>query len=160
MRGARLILAASLGALALAAAASPARAPLSAQRSCTSWRLVASPTPPNAAWSVLEGVDARSPANASAVGWYTNNGPGELTYAQHWDGTAWTYIPTPNGPPINGYTDNRLNDVAVLGSADAWAVGYDTRPDERDGPLAEHWDGRGSGASSRFRQLGSEPSTQ
>jgi hypothetical protein len=140
MRRALLTFAAALGVLGLTAAASPGRAPLSADRACTRWRLVASPAPPDADWTALEGVDARSSSNAWAVGWYTNHSPGALTYTQHWDGKAWTYVPSPNGPLT--LSDNQLNDVAVVGSADTWGVGFDTRsPDDRDEPLFEHWDG-------------------
>src|SRR4051794_2609677 len=141
----RLIVVAGLVAFALAAVASAGPASTSAGASCTRWRSIPSPMPPDAEWTVLEGVYARSATDAWAVGWYENLGyANEYTYAQHWDGKAWTYVPTPNAPPpTDSLPFNRLLDVVVVGSADAWAVGYDnSRADYRDEPLAEHWDGR------------------
>ena len=54
-------------------------------------------------------------------------------------GCGWQIVPSPNA----GASHNRLDDVAVLGSADAWAVGnyeeYDGGPTH---PLIERWDGQ------------------
>ena len=145
MHGARWIFAASLSALALVVVASAAPAPASMGRSCTRWRLVASPMPPNAEYNVLEGVDTRSSTDAWAVGWYENHDyANQYTYAEHWDGKAWVAVPTPNAPPPSkNLPFDRLEDVAVLGSADVWAVGFDNSgPDDLNEPLIEHWDGQ------------------
>src|SRR5206468_2970717 len=49
-------------------------------------------------------------------------------FAIHWDGSAWSTVPTPNA---NG----ALRSVAVVAANDVWAVG------DASGPLIEHWNG-------------------
>src|SRR5262249_15305031 len=66
--------------------------------------------------------------------------PGQLaplhtTLIEHWDGTAWSIVPSPNSAS-GGY----LAGVAALSSTNVWAVG------STDGvyigqTLIEHWDG-------------------
>ncbi|WP_377270990.1 hypothetical protein [Peterkaempfera sp. SMS 1(5)a] len=51
-------------------------------------------------------------------------------------GGGWVTEPT---PAPDGYPDGRLDDVAVLGPEDAWAVGTAEGPDTT--ALIEHWDG-------------------
>jgi len=84
----------------------------------------------------LLGVSASGPNDAWAVG-NTNalNAASHDTLAAHWDGTAWTIVPTPAA--ASGGRLASLDDVADFGPANAWAVGQgkDARP------LAEHWDG-------------------
>ena len=84
----------------------------------------------------LLGVSASGPDDAWAVG-NTNaiSAASHDTLAAHWDGTAWTIVPTPTA--ASGGRLASLYDVADLGPANAWAVGQgkDARP------LAEHWDG-------------------
>ena len=59
------------------------------------------------------------------------------TYIQHWNGTSWSIVPSPNGPA----TDNSLRGVSGAASNDVWAVGV-TGPSFTDnGALAMHWDG-------------------
>ncbi len=53
---------------------------------------------------------------------------------------GWTVVPTVDPSA----TKNVLNAVAVLGAADAWAVGHFTAPDQDDdglNMLTEHWNG-------------------
>ena len=84
----------------------------------------------------LLGVSASGPDDAWAVG-NTNSisAASHDTLAAHWDGTAWTIVPTPAA--ASGGRLASLYDVADLSPANAWAVGQgkDARP------LAEHWDG-------------------
>jgi hypothetical protein len=62
------------------------------------------------------------------------------TLIEHWDGTGWQVIASPN---VTSY--NYLNAVSVVSASDIWAVGiYDTN--RKDGTaiaqtLIEHWDG-------------------
>jgi hypothetical protein len=99
----------------------------------------------------------RLPARAAALGgegddvWtVSTRGP-----AARWNGAAWQAITVPElGPPENaGSPRAHLDDVAVLGPGDVWAVGgmswlvpgaYDEQgePLERLRPVALHWDGR------------------
>jgi hypothetical protein len=66
-------------------------------------------------------VAATSPTDAWAVGIpYTNTGTKSLI--EHWDGTTWTRVPTPNPN-----SDSYLSAVAATSPANAWAVGSGQR---------------------------------
>lgn len=67
----------------------------------------------------LRAVDVVSAADVWVVGDRRAGIIGSATVAAHWDGTAWTREPTPNGNP-NGF--NNLNGVAAAGGT-VWAVG-------------------------------------
>jgi hypothetical protein len=53
-----------------------------------------------------------------AVGRY-NNGSANRTLITHWNGSAWSVVPSPNG----GAFDNELAAVAAAAPDDIWAVG-------------------------------------
>jgi hypothetical protein len=56
------------------------------------------------------------------------------TLTEHWNGTAWSIVPSPNVDP----NDNGLNGVAAVGSTNVWAVG---QHGNGSGTLVEHWNG-------------------
>jgi len=102
------------------------------------WAIVPAPNVGFEANSLAR-VAVISPADAWAVGTYANHGstfrPQTLT--EHWDGHAWTYVPSPSV----GTGMNDLKDVAAVAAADVWTVGSaDTSTSTVS--LAEHWDGR------------------
>jgi hypothetical protein len=98
----------------------------------TAWAVVPSPNPGGSSDTELNAVAATSSTNAWAVGFY-NNGTTARSLIEHWNGTAWTIVPSPN--PV-GSRDTRLNAVATTSSTNAWAVGF-----SRTHGLIEHWDG-------------------
>ena len=54
----------------------------------------------------------------------------------HWDGTAWSVVPSPDVNQLNNY----LWSVAGASATDAWAVGfYDTGTQLKS--MTQHWDG-------------------
>jgi hypothetical protein len=62
------------------------------------------------------------------------------TLAEHWDGAAWTRMPTHITPDYSdGYQDYFLHDVAVAGGR-AWVVG-DLQAYHIDRALVERWNG-------------------
>ncbi len=103
-----------------------------------SWSVVPSvdPDPQN---NRLLGVTAISHNDVWAVGFLQDyDGVNEIdhTITEHWDGTAWSVIPSPN-PSDFTY----LYGVTAASSDDVWAVGlYHT---SKDNALAMHWDGDG-----------------
>jgi hypothetical protein len=101
----------------------------------TSWKQV---TSPNAGGSshdnVLNGVAATSSTNAWAVG-YFYNGTTDQTLIEHWNGTSWKQVTSPN--PGGSSDDNILNGVAATSSTNAWAVG-DYYNGTTDQTLATH----------------------
>jgi hypothetical protein len=71
-----------------------------------------------------------------AVGRY-NNGSINRVLIEHWDGTGWTVVPSPNANSTYG---DWLSSVAALSANNIWAVGNSGTPDSYQ-PLIEHWDG-------------------
>jgi hypothetical protein len=106
----------------------------------TAWTHVPSPNPGSD--SYLAGVAATSPANAWAVGRSANPKAANSakTLILHWDGTAWTRVPSPSPGPSSA-----LYGVAATSPTDAWAVGgsLGTNPDGSTSgkTLILHWDG-------------------
>ncbi len=111
---------------------SPMMLPAGAAARGCAWHKVPSPSIGGVLWGVL----ALSNTDAWAVG--SNGGSG---IAEHWDGTRWTWIPSPQP----GNYANDLNGVAALSSSDVWAVGshqnYKGMYQEPQKTLVEHWDG-------------------
>lgn len=75
--------------------------------------------PPVGGPGSLNSVTAISATDVWAVGSY-NDGTAERTLTMHWNGTAWSVVPSPNGV----YTDSLLNGVSGTSSGDVWAVGH------------------------------------
>ena len=94
----------------------------------TSWAIQKSPDTSAQQDNVLYGVTCVSASSCWAVGYYFN-GANSQTLVEHWDGTSWTIITSPN---TSATTDNILNSVTCTSAADCWAVGQ---------TLIEHWDG-------------------
>src|SRR5438270_13536251 len=60
------------------------------------------------------------------------------TLIEHWDGSAWRVVPSPNV----GTNDNVLQGVAATSGTNAWAVGDYLNSDLTSyETLIEHWDG-------------------
>jgi hypothetical protein len=79
-------------------------------------------------------VAAISPTDAWAVGEQNLN----QTVIEHWNGTAWTVVPSPS-LTASGVQDV-LSGVSEIGSSDVWAVGFSSNLGTGK-TLAEHWDG-------------------
>jgi len=75
-----------------------------------------------------------------SVGNSTNPGPTDQTLAEHWDGTSWSIVATPN--PGGATFSNDLNGVIAISTNDVWAVGaYATSAGAN--AFAMHWNGSG-----------------
>jgi hypothetical protein len=106
----------------------------------TAWKLVPSPNPGGPTNNqLLQGVAATSASNAWAVGFYFNGTTGVLTLIEHWNGSAWAQVPSPN-PGITRPRANVLTGVAATSASNAWAVGYYSNG-TADQTLIEHWNG-------------------
>ena len=104
----------------------------------TVWSVVPSPSP-GTQHNSLSGMVVLTANDAWTVGYYWMAGSGNpyLALAEHWDGTAWTVVPTPNiGANVNG-----LNAVTAVNAHDLWAVGTYRNSFAPYWPLALHWDG-------------------
>ncbi len=73
-----------------------------------------------------------------AVGVQTIGG-NDRTLAEHWNGTTWTIVATPN--PTTTYWDD-LNGVVAIATNDVWAVGdYQINATGYVSTFAAHWNG-------------------
>lgn len=100
-----------------------------------------SPTPipsPGTKDNILTSVDGSAPNDVWAVGFLHNLPYGNrirLPMIMHWNGSAWTQVPSPGAADHSTY----LYDVAAVSATDAWAVGYDTSTP--DGAFVARWNG-------------------
>jgi hypothetical protein len=102
----------------------------------SSWKVVPSPNAASSNTNVLHGVVALAANNVWAVGWYYPVGSlVQETLIEHWDGTSWKVVPSPNGAG-----QSALWDVTALAANDVWAAGY-TNSSNGLHTLVEHWDG-------------------
>ena len=98
-------------------------------RTWTEQALPLSPGQPGNPPGTFQAVAEVSAGDVWAVGGTTGN-----PLAEHWDGTAWTVIPTPSPSPR--VTSTSLQGIAAVSARDIWAVGGSGQP------LILHWDGR------------------
>jgi hypothetical protein len=101
------------------------------------WSVVSSPDAPGSYASILYSVSATSSTDAWAAGYYTLPGGGAYTLIEHWDGSQWSVIPSPNP----GSDINYLYGISVASRTDVWAVGYYTSPSGDGYTLIEYWNG-------------------
>lgn len=102
------------------------------------WTVVASPDIGPGA-NYLDAVTSFSSSDAWAVGSFQSDVTSQFqTLAEHWDGSAWQVVSTPN--VTWGY--NELFGVAGSTPSDAWAVGYANRGNYgTERTLVLHWNG-------------------
>ncbi len=100
------------------------------------WTRVKSPNASHPANGQLNGVAAIAPDDVWAVG-SSGQGAPSRTLIEHWDGTAWSIIPSPNKGPF----PNGLAAVAAVAPDDVWAVGSWFTKGFVDRTLILHWDG-------------------
>jgi hypothetical protein len=104
----------------------------------TNWQVVASPNL-GTGQNSLYAVAAVRASNIWTVGNYTNNSGTNQTLIEHWNGTTWKIVPSPN----SGTTPNNLWGVAAVSATNIWAVGSDGAPaSPPTQTLIEHWNGK------------------
>lgn len=112
------------------------------------WNIVASPNPLTHTNSVLYSVSGAAANDVWAVGSSHNGSLPSRTLIEHWDGTEWSIVASPN-PDTAQF--NELRGVAGLSAKEAWAVGYrgGSRTETPIETLILRWDGV------RWRQVAS-----
>jgi hypothetical protein len=91
--------------------------------------------------SQLFGISCTSPRSCWAVGRKTVNGA-DLDQALHWNGRAWSQVPTPNPGGTSRASRNELNGVACPLTASCWAVGDFFKGTRTLLNQVLHWNGR------------------
>jgi hypothetical protein len=91
----------------------------------------------------LLGVAAVSASNAWAAGYYQSGTCvcNQRTLTEHWNGSSWTIISTPNAGTSFGDYDV-LKGITAVSASNVWAVGYaGNASSPNDKALIEHWNG-------------------
>ena len=101
------------------------------------WRIADTPQP-GSMRDMLFGASALSPKDVWVVGDQEGANGSFETLVEHWDGTAWSVVPSPD-PGIAG---NHLYAVDAVSADNIWAVGQELTGKVPDVGLVEHWDGR------------------
>jgi len=110
----------------------------------TTWTAVTSPDTSPTAANQLTSLSATSATDVWAAGWFTGGtatAPVNQTLLEHFDGTAWSIVTSPDTSATVG---NLLTSVSADSTTDVWAVGSSV-----GGPaaapvlqtLVEHYDG-------------------
>ena len=111
-----------------------------------SWTHIPTPSVGSGA-NQLNGVLALAPNDVWTVGFSTPVAPPQevptLTLIEHFDGTSWSVVPSPNVGPNSEFQSNRLFGLAANSPTDIWAFGSFFAQDGsgQQGTLLEHWDG-------------------
>jgi hypothetical protein len=102
------------------------------------WSITPSPNPAGGfhTTNALGGVVAITPTNAWAFGFYEKATTSFRTLIEHWNGTKWSVVPSPN----SGSGENTLAAAVARSATDIWAVGYHNDPGTRR-TLTERWNG-------------------
>lgn len=105
----------------------------------SSWSVVNAPNP-SQYFAMLTAVAAVATNDVWAAGYYApaNGSAYSNTLIEHWDGSQWTVVPSPN---VN--TNSELTSMTVISSTDIWAIGWSTFNGSTSPytPLFLHWDG-------------------
>jgi hypothetical protein len=88
-------------------------------------------------------VTALSPTNVWAVGTvgvFCNHRTHSQAAIEHWDGTSWSIVSSPN-PTHSPCLDSSLRGIAAISASNIWAVGFNFINLGGWVTLTEHWDG-------------------
>ncbi len=109
-----------------------------AKAQCGQWSVVPSPNV-DTGDTALGAVAAASANDIWAVGNQVDANSGiAQNLIEHWNGTAWTIVASPNV----GQFGNTLLGVAAISANKAWAVGYAIGKDHLAKTLIEQWNGQ------------------
>jgi len=112
----------------------------------TNWKRVATPNVGEGT-NKLNAVLALSPNDVWAVGFSTPVAPPKQTATrtliEHFDGTSWAVVPSPNIGPNSANQSNRLLGLTANSANDIWAFGSYFAADAsgHQMTLLLHWDG-------------------
>ena len=111
-------------------------------------QLLAPPAWAQGTWTVVTSADANTGNNVLAavtsiaagdvwaVGNFTTSTGSTQALTEHWDGTAWSIVPSPT------VLESSLNGVAAASTTNVWAAGSYLTSGSVQQALFEHWNGR------------------
>src|SRR5439155_13866460 len=100
------------------------------------WAIVTVPTP-GAGAAYLRAVGGVSGTDVWAAGYQTTQSGAQQSLIEHYDGVAWTIIPSANPASLAVY----LSSIVALATNDVWAAGHYLDNAGIYRTLVEHWDG-------------------
>jgi hypothetical protein len=86
----------------------------------------------------LQGVSCVSAANCWAVGYNGTDVFAFKTLAEHWNGSTWRIVATPD---TSGQPSNVLSGISCVSASSCIAVGYSISPQDTTSALADLWNG-------------------
>ena len=106
----------------------------------SSWSVIPSPSPGpyNDYYDYLSSVAAVSANDVWAVGKERDSSGNQVTLIEHWDGSFWSVVSSPN-PTGGGFIE--LTGVSVASTNDVWAVGTYEDLNAFFETLIERWNG-------------------
>ena len=100
------------------------------------WSIVSNPNPGTRSY-YIRGVSAVSTNDVWDVGYTADkNGNNQKTLTEHWDGSQWSIVPSPN----TGTQANYLFAVEAISTSNVWAVGLSISS-SGGSTLYLHWNG-------------------
>jgi len=102
----------------------------------STWATVAHPSP-TSSYVNFGALSAVASDDVWLVGSYLNDRGVSRTLAEHFDGSSWSRVPTPN----MGAKSTSLGGVVAVASNEVWAAGSYAVTDARSKTLLAHWDG-------------------
>ncbi len=93
----------------------------------TMWKLVLVPNA-GTEGSLLFGTTALSPSNIVAVGQTQESDGAILTLSEHFNGSTWNIVPSPDPGQVGPAPDNTLDATASTSGGSVWAVGTQEIP--------------------------------
>ena len=119
-----------------------------AQDPCGTWSAVTTPNPTSSTHTFLSEVSVLSPTDVWVVGSKyvpVANSNETQTVAMHWNGSAWTSVPSPSPTPYPGGGWADFQTVHAVSTNDVWAAGGQriAAPDGFVGThlMVQHWNG-------------------
>jgi hypothetical protein len=103
----------------------------------SSWQVVQTPNANPAQDNVLEALKCNSATDCWTVGYFNAgdvNNPLLETLIEHWDGSSWTIVTSPNR---SEYQFNFLYGITCLSGSECWSVGVSDTPNAIT--LVEHY---------------------
>lgn len=103
-----------------------------------SWVIVNSANVSSVDYNLLEAVTCTSSTDCWAAGYYQVIAQSDdyRTLIEHWDGSSWSIVPSPNPDP----GENLLHAVTCVSASQCWAAG-EFYNNNGTGALFERWDG-------------------
>jgi hypothetical protein len=101
------------------------------------WSIISSPNTDPGQPNFLAGIDCTSSSNCWAAGMY-DNGTADQNLIEHWDGTSWTIVSSPN---TAAGQSNMLNGLTCTSASQCFAVGFYTNASNVNQTLILQWNG-------------------